>query len=345
MSQTSKPSVLQNFGSISKMFFRAMVGAYGLNLILYAIALILIGERWLVIEFLNTFAHILWLPTVILIPICLVMREWRLTTMMLPGLIGFVFVWGDMFIPNTETIPGEDDIPFRVLSYNMNAGNSRVDAYVNMITEIDADIVLLQELHYPQADILAQVFSEQYPFMAFHPGSAPGQGIMSRYPIEEDEYWQSDFLPHSLGHQRAKIRINDETSFVIYNVHPGHPGMQGDIFNPEYRSLEIADLLERTSQESLPVILAGDFNMPDLSEDYRSIRVNFGDTFRDAGYGMGWTFPFIPVQGQNLSFLRLDYIFYDTNFKVQNATIYSELTGSDHKALYADLFIHTHENE
>lgn len=340
MSQTVKPSLLYTIRRISKMFFIAIIGAYGLNIILHTLAILLIGERWIVIEFMNTFAHILWIPTFILIPVCLIMREWRLAAMMLPGLITFLFIWGGMFIPNVEIIPDESDISIRILSYNLNAGNRHIDAYMPAISEIDADIVLFQELHFQHVNVLSDSFTETYPYMAFYPGrGAEGQGIMSRYPIVEDEYWQYDFLRVALGHQRAEISLDDETNIIIYNVHPTNPGMQGQVFNTEFRSREIADLIERASAENLPVILVGDFNMPDFSDDYSAVSNHFSDSFRETGYGLGWTFPNFPVQGQNISFLRLDYIFHSDDFFALDATIYPHFTGSDHKALYADLFV------
>lgn len=336
MSKTSFPDKFRNF---LLRLFRALCGAYGLYIILHISMFLIFGERWSWIEFLNTFAQIIWLPVFVLIPVCLIMREWRLATMMLPALIAFIWLWGALFIPNPAITQQNDDIAIRVLSYNMNAANHSPEAYVSSIRELDADIVALQELHHPQAEILITEFTETYPYMAFHTGGTQGQGIMSRYPISSDAYWRYEFLNHALGHQRVRLDIEDGTQIIIYNVHPTHPGMagSGQAFNAEMRSREIADLLERTSTETQPILLMGDFNMPDFSADYRAIQAQFDDAFRDAGYGFGWTFPVMPPH--NIAFLRLDYIFYSDDFSVLNTTVRREITGSDHNAVHTDLII------
>jgi len=345
MTEQAKPSHISRLRKGVPVFFRGMVGAYGLSIVLHLTIFLIFGERWAWIEFLNTFAQVMWIPVFVLMPICLFMREWRLSAMMFPALIAFIWLWGDLFLPKPDVIPQENDIAIRVLSYNMYANNSEVDAFINMIQEVDADIVALQELHYPQAEILATEFEEVYPYMAFHPDGTRGQGIMSRYPIEADEYWQYDFLNHPLGHQRVVLDMDNGTQIIIYNVHPTHPGMavDGQFFNPEFRSREIAALLDRTSSETLPLLMVGDFNMPDFSADYRAVRTQFDDAFRNSGYGFGWSFPI--AGSQNLPFLRLDYIFYTGSFIPQNVEVRRQITGSDHNGVYADLLIRSANTE
>lgn len=340
--EPQKITTLTSLRNVALMFFRAMVGAYALNTLLHLAINILIGEQWLIIEFLNTFAQVLWLPTFILIPICLILREWRLVAMMLPAMFAFTFMWGALFLPNIPRDLRADDIALRVMSYNLYAGNPLPTEYTQTIRDTASDIVALQELNFQHIDFLNAEFGETYPYMAFHPGGTQGQGFMSLYPIIEDEYWQYDFLRYALGHQRVVLQIDEDTQITVYNVHPTHPGMHGEFFNPEYRSLEIADLLERTAQEENPVLMLGDFNMPDFSEDYRSIRGNFEDAFFNAGRGFGWTFPVI--SNFNSAFLRLDYIFYTEQFDVQHASINTDYTGSDHHSLYADMLILAGDN-
>ncbi|GAB5492432.1 MAG: hypothetical protein Phog2KO_26470 [Phototrophicaceae bacterium] len=335
-SQANKPS--NTFKAVALLSFRALVGAYALNTLLHITATLLFGEQWVIIEFFNTFAQILWLPTFILIPLCLMMREWRLSLMMLPAMMGFIVLWGALFMPNTLIEPQANDIPLRVMSYNLYTGNQQVVDYTQIISDTSPDIIGLQELNFTHTDIFTNEFSATYPYTAFNPSnSTQGQGFMSVYPIIEEEYWRYDFLPQSLGHQRLVLQIDNDTQITVYNIHPTHPAMNGHFFNPEFRSQEIADLLDRASREVNPVIILGDFNMPDFSEDYRSIRQNFDDAFYTAGFGLGWTFP--RIEQFNSAFLRLDYIFYSEDFSAQSASVNRGYTGSDHNNLYADMLI------
>lgn len=331
MASASKRTTSFSVRNILVMFIRALVGAYALSTLLHLALNLLIGEKWIVVEFFNTFAQLLWLPTLILIPMMLLFREWRLASMMIPAMCVLLFIWGDMYLPNETVAPQAHDVQIRVLTYNIYAGNSEPDAYVQAIRETDADIVALQELNYSHTEILAA----EYPYLAFHPGGTHGQGLISRYPILEDTYWQFDYLLHALGHQRTELAINDTTTIVLYNVHPSHPGMQNNAFNPEFRSREIADIISLTAQETLPTLLVGDFNMPDFSEDYRNITGDFQDTFHEAGYGFGWTFP--TLNGHDYSVLRLDYIFADNAFRSVNSIVWDSSYGSDHRGLYTDL--------
>lgn len=320
------------------MIFRALVGSYALNTLLHITAIILLGERWVIIEFFNTFAQLLWLPTFVLIPICLILRQWRLSAMLLPAMLAFIFMWGAMFVSNPALELQEGDIPLRVMSYNLYAGNSQRNDYIDSIAQVNPDIIAIQELHFSHEATLIAEFGERYPYRLFNSANGThGQGFMSRYPIIEGDYWRYDFLPQPLGHQRLVLQIDGEIQITVYNVHPTHPAMNGHFFNPEFRSQEIVDLLNRASQETNPVIMLGDFNMPDFSEDYRSVRADFGDAFYTAGFGLGWTFPRMP--DFNSAFLRLDYIFYSEHFGVQHAEVNTGYTGSDHNSLFADIVI------
>ncbi|MGJ3239518.1 MAG: endonuclease/exonuclease/phosphatase family protein [Anaerolineae bacterium] len=333
MSDTLSPKPITQLRAVALMVFRALVGAYALNTILHLLGALVIGESWHVIAFLNTFAHLLWMPALLIAPLCLFLRQWRLLAMTLPAVIAFLFIWGDMLLP-PRTLPNDTDgVALRVLSYNLHANNRDVNAYTELIRTANADIVALQEVSDHHVIALESVFATTYPYRAFHPGGTRGQGIMSRYPILNDDYWRYEFLRSALGHQRVELALTDEQRIVVYNVHPSHPGMQGDLFNPDYRSQEIADLRARITRESLPVLWAGDFNMSDFSDDYRAVRAVFRDAFRDGGWGMGWTFPNVTSYS---TLLRLDYIFYSRHFRADHAQVMPTLTGSDHRALYAD---------
>lgn len=338
MAETIKSESQKTIVGALRMFFRAMVGAYGLNILLHVSAYLLFGESWVLVEFFNTFAQLIWLPTLILIPICLALKEWRLVLMMLPGAIAFLLIWGDMLLLTSQVIPEQGDTPLSVLSYNLYAGNSQHEAYIQAIRDRHADVVAIQELHHPQADILAREFAEIYPYMAFHPNSVFGLGILSRFPIVEDEYWQYDDLPASLGHQQVVLEIDNNQTITIFNVHPVNSAISGSLFNPNVRSQEITRLLDVTSQETQPTLFVGDFNMPDFSEDYRAIRTQFSDSFRDAGYGFGWTFSFTP---NFVPFLRLDYIFHDENFAAIESYVLPDSYGSDHRGVFTELQLHS----
>lgn len=139
------------------------------------------------------------------------------------------------------------------------------------------------------------------------------------------------------------------TPLIVYNLHPTHPGMTGEgFFRPAYRRREIEELLARAAKEKEPVILAGDFNMTDLTEDYGRIAAQYHDAYRQVGWGMGFTFPDQRYPNalsgapfnRELPFppwMRLDYVFYSAPLRAAEAHVWPDSGGSDHRPLWVRL--------
>ena len=118
----------------------------------------------------------------------------------------------------------------------------------------------------------------------------PPVGILSKYPIVSSQ------IMHLAGHQetqqRAIIKFNEQ-KVVIYNMKATGPWFK--IYNilrfltiPVYtyspRSPEFQDLVQRVEREILPVIVAGDFNMTDETQDYYRVQKVMQDYFRKSGF-------------------------------------------------------------
>lgn len=79
--------------------------------------------------------------------------------------------------------------------------------------------------------------------------------------------------------------------------------------------------LRLAANDSGPLMIVGDFNMTDQSADYGQITARYADTYREIGWGMGFTFPdfstlsAIPGSVSGLGFIRplarIDYVFHD----------------------------------
>jgi vancomycin resistance protein VanJ len=324
------------FLNVARNFFYAMTGAYALNLLLFLLAHYLIGERWVVVAFFNSFAHLFILPSLVLLPVCLLLHQWHLSAALLPSVLFFALTWGSFFLPNNSVQAQGDEAPLRVLSFNLGALGQDPQLIIDVIRKTDADIVALQELGIRHIAAIENQLSQIYPYMALHPSQyTEGQGILSRFPLSEDSYWQYDFLPLKLGHQRIIVTIDEGLSLTVYNLHPSHPGMSGSFFNPSYRSWELADILARSSADLGRLILVGDFNMTDLSHDYAAISSRYRDAFRESGLGFGWTF----TRSNSPAFLRLDYLFYGDGIRALSAEVWNDIGGSDHYPLLVELLL------
>ena len=337
-----------------------LIGSYGLSVSIHIVLRVLVGEGSTIVAFFNTFAHLMWMPALILLPLMFLTKQWRVALMLVLPALMFIGTYGSLFLPRQAHAPNLSAQTITLQTHNLLAYNRTPARIPDVIRDISADVVALQEVSIAFEQDLREL--DEYPYMAIH-GVANnealgtrvtmGQGILSRYPILEDEFWSYDFLPIPLSHQRVLIDV-DGQEIVIYNVHPTHPGMTGDaFFDPSLRRREYADLLSRIESETLPLIMLGDFNLTDLSLEYSQISAQLSDTYREVGQGLGYTFPdfqesyvvdSMAIIPENFPdhlptplLMRLDYVFHSEEFSGVSAYVYHSSGGSDHRPLVVTL--------
>jgi len=342
VSQTSLRGYLRLLARAVGNVFIALIGAYGLNLTVFLVLRDLVGERWTLLALFNSFLHLMLIPPLVFMPLCLLLRRRRLALTQLPAVLVFVVSYGPLFIPPSVRAAqiSPEAVPIRVLTYNLKSEEDGFELLAGVIDEADADIVAMQEVGEGAANFLATEFADEYPYQAFHPQTGepiPGQGVLSRYPILSDEYWRI-----YLGHQRVTLDVAG-TAVVVYNLHPVQPLVRDGF---DKRAEEISAGLERTTLETLPTLMVGDFNMSDQSDAYRQITSLYADVWHKVGWGMGFIFPagapyFRSIPGRMPSIpeplVRIDYIFHDEAFQALEARVLPSSGGSDHRPLFARL--------
>ncbi len=284
------------------------------------------------IELLKTiFELALWLSVPVLLGL-LFLRTKRLIAIGLVFVAIFAFVYIPKIIPRSPEF--SPDVPqITVMTFNLKA---TAEGIAPLIRDIDTDVVALQELSIEGAQAV-ETLQDIYPYQALHPQQDPneGQGVISRYPIEADEYWEYDNVPHTLGHQRVEIDF-DGNIIVLYNTHPWPPLAWETGYNDESHRVVLQDIVQRTLTENLPLILLGDFNMTDSFKEYDLVATHYTDSFQVAGDGLGYTFPnykFAPFP----RLLRLDYVWHSDHFQSQFVTVLDHNTQSDHSPVVAQL--------
>jgi vancomycin resistance protein VanJ len=316
-----------------------IVIAYTLGVTLPLFASLVLGDRWWPVAFYNTFAHLLWIPALILVPLLLILRRWRAALLILPPALAFLLIFGVRFLPRPAPEVTGRPAPLSVMTYNIQWRESDYADAIAVIENADADIVAVQELGMEAANILEAELSDRYPYRELHPQEwgIYGQGVFSKYPIEGSDYWQSE---GSFGNQRAVINYED-LELAVYNVHPVNPVAGERFFDPGPRAIGINDILQTIEQEDYTyVILLGDFNMPEISTDYRNITTTFSDSYAEIGQGLGLTFTYGYARLYGLPFpmLRLDYVFTGSYIYPQSAQVLNS-GGSDHQPVYAELSV------
>jgi vancomycin resistance protein VanJ len=323
--------------------FRWLTAFYLITLILYLILRFAFGDQFWWLAFLNNFAPYYFLPTFILLPLALLLRD-KMTTLRLLPVVVIALIWfGAYFVPKATA--QSTGTPLKVLTFNLWGGNTELANIALWIREVNPDVVLFQEAHRPY-DVESGMLGlrDLYPYQAIESPSPDlwGRTIISQHPILSEEYF------NSLGIQRLTLDINGET-IAVYNVHFHVPMQDGRhinlplsqpylnmllSYNDENRNQQIDAFLAHIETETLPYIVAGDFNMSDNAAPYPRLAAVMNDAFREVGTGFGASWPalfsYIPP------LVRIDYIWHSDHFRTISVTQGPDI-GSDHLPLYAML--------
>jgi endonuclease/exonuclease/phosphatase family metal-dependent hydrolase len=211
-----------------------------------------------------------------------------------------------------------------LLTFNVNSGFFGVPGIVKQITACLPDVVLIQEGQFGGGE-LVQRLREFYPYVH----ASTQFAIASRFQIREAtdperlKYYGRDRSPRFMRY----LLETPLGPIALFSVHPISPRgalhvhrfrdalhlfRTGALFagdpekdlgsNTGLRKLQIAAVAELAASEKVPVLIAGDTNLPNLSVTLRTNLGRYDDAFRTAGSGFGYTFP------AKHPFLRLDRV-------------------------------------
>jgi endonuclease/exonuclease/phosphatase (EEP) superfamily protein YafD len=222
---------------------------------------------------------------------------------------------------------------------------------------IQPDLMLFQESSAPAASYLRDPS-----YAEFSHGQTVGEfTLISRFPIIKAESITRSSSVRSYRYgARFELDWNGK-HIAIYNVHLPSPrgtllAMRSGAFlyglpipsaRWSARRQQIShfwiehqdhalDLITRLQAETLPCVLAGDFNAPHLGTIHRHLTQQLTDTHQSAGSGFGFTFPGQTNNPLALGqpWLRLDYVFCNHNWHVLGSWTESDRP-SQHRSVAA----------
>jgi endonuclease/exonuclease/phosphatase family metal-dependent hydrolase len=221
----------------------------------------------------------------------------------------------------------------RVLTYNIHRargldGKQRLDRIIDVLAEVDADIVALQEVLAPHAAELARATGMHVVFgqTRLLPQGPYGNLCLTRLPLVAHQSYSLTCRPFEpRGCLRADVD-GGAGRLHIFNVHLGLR------YGERIRQVRmLSDILNRQSLKG-PRLLLGDFNEWFNGQASRLLRAEFG---HPCGRRRS-----VRTHPSVLPVFPLDRIYHDPPLTVERVTVHrSRLArvASDHLPTYADL--------
>ncbi len=331
---------------VLKKTFLVLSWVYAALIILWFLLHGWFGDTLWWLALLNAFAPLFFLPLVLLIPVCFVYRDWRYWRSVLVPLVIFIFLYGELFLPNAPA-PNTDSIT--VMTFNIWGGSHSPETARVIVENGVPDIVALQEVTPPMADVLLEEIGDLYPYRLLEAeGTYRGMAVLSRLPLTELDI---SHLAHPWWQVQAMRVEAAARPFTLYNVHPHAANVlvyieQGmDVVQEVRNSMAIRQQLIETlvadfSRRDGPIVVVGDFNSTDQSDVYALMRRYLADAHRASGWGLGHTFPayggsfrgvpILPLQ------MRLDMVFLSKDFRAVRTWVSRTYGESDHRPSLAE---------
>lgn len=279
-----------------------------------------IGHMWA-----RNFIPQLGLAALVLAALCGISRLWFASVAWAAAAILAAATVLPSYLPRSGTTrPG---CIVTVVNFN-KAENPPDDAgAIKLLGRLHPDIVFGEKVYGEQfsRDILTGAFSGYSSF------SAPGATlILSRFPIVRSyRGGEGGFLTNA-----ADILVAGRTVRLL-NMYVSRPNKDPAIYLADYRALQTE--LRRANG---PVLLAGDGNATEYSEEVGHLRRLIHDTWDEVGFGLGATFPgpwrWLGIFGP---WLRIDYIFHNDSFDAMAMHRVDEADGAGHYPLWAKLVL------
>lgn len=317
----------------------ALAYVTGLSVYFALLALGVAQYGWL--GFLRELTLYLFVPEPALLLAALIVRARGALALLLLPISLFAYFYGPQLLPRGRV---ESESPrIRVLTFNAggNEGGGQTDPLIRLLRAERADLVALQET--PQATLaaLATSLHAEYP----HQIGTPDAATLSRFPILN----ASDFSLYEHGYLNQQMDVDIAgTLITLTNVHIRRPttglGLRGALswgssYEADWRDSQIEVLVSRIDSVVGAQVVTGDFNQTEWSPSYPRLVGELQDSFREAGWGFGHTFPSNLAWARwdiSLPLLRIDYVFHSRELLAREAHI-GPASDSHHLPVIVDL--------
>ncbi|HRX85018.1 MAG TPA: endonuclease/exonuclease/phosphatase family protein [Phycisphaerae bacterium] len=270
---------------------------------------------------------------VLLVPlgVALVLRRWRLA-----AFVALVVAWcvgpalWDYRPRAAHAIQGES---LRIMTCNLLRSNHHADAIAAEILAANPDVVCFQECARHWHTDLTERLGARYPYRAFVPRLYDmGLAIYAQRPFI-GEVEKSDFRDDPPAQPLRVVIEVAGRQVALYNLHMFQPWPPATM---ACHLRQLAGVRARLARETLPTILAGDFNATPTSATLAAYAgMNLTDAWDIAGWGRGSTWPDVPLF-RHLPGIRIDHVCLSPQLTCTRCAV-GRGAGSDHHPVIADV--------
>jgi endonuclease/exonuclease/phosphatase (EEP) superfamily protein YafD len=326
-----------------------VTGAYALGLLLFVLLRLIFGDSLWWLAFFGNFTPFYFGALILLLPLAIIARARRSALLMLPLLLLGLLMFAPPYLPKAQAQPVPAADSFRLISFNVWGDTPDMSRIEDWLNTQQADAVVTVELP-PAWTNGVPALKATYPQQITHgaQGIYWGSTVLSPHPIISSEVFNLGEIPQ----QRIVIELGGQ-QIAIYAIHLYLPVgdtphiplktnfLSGAFFSYDgaKREAQIHTLLDRLKDEPLPYVVAGDFNLSDQAAAYRDLAAVMGDSFREAGRGLGLSWPSVQAYGVPAilpPLVRIDYIWHSDRLRALQAQE-GPFLGSDHRPLAATL--------
>lgn len=327
--------------------------AYLILLFVWFAAYLLEGDRIPYFGLVNLVAVYLFFPLPLVLLPALACRQRSLLPGFAAGLLIFLGLWGPLFLPRLSS-PQSTGPTLRVMTFNVLAWHQYTEPIIETIRYEDPDILFIQELNPTLAEALERELGQVYPYQALEPSGSPdGIGTLSKIPFQPMDI---NGIANVSGWIGGPILLEMEWEGQRVNLVNFHMLPTTSLYGREKTARDF-DIRARQAQlladlaRSGPTILGGDANSVPTSDAHKILTRELQDAWREAGWGLGHTFPGSAIPGSNRPRIagllappwlaRIDYIFCTTHWEVVSSHLAKVDGVSDHRGVVAELRLKT----
>lgn len=332
---------LRSGRSSAVRWLRIFVGVYLALLILIWVLLHFFADRWWVATLLLFGPR--WVAAVPLLwfaPLALVLDRRLLLWLGAAALLVFWPIMGWNFSLNRAAANVTPDV--RLLTYNIGTDNGAATPALEdlwrLIRIAKPDIVTLQECNIGEQELVPM-------FPGYSVSTNAGTCFLSRFPIvATDLRNRQDVIAVKGSGAIDRFEVATPKGVIsIVNLHLAtvRNGLQSVLdgsstaasqmhYSVAERRAESRVAREWANRAKVPLLVAGDFNIPSDSQIFQRYWADFGDAFQACGTGYGYT-KFTKWFG-----IRIDHVLFDDHWECLSVDVDTSMSQGDHRPLIAE---------